>query len=492
MHSKYASVNFCMKNYQLLMTKLFEDWSGEAAAQMDQIAQAGSDRRYFRIRGASKSAIGTYNAEFKENKAFIRFTQHFWNKGLPVPKVYAESLLNGVYLQEDLGDTQLFNFLPPFGETWNDEVIGLYKKSVSALADLQIRGGEDLDYSVCYPRAAFDKQSMMWDLNYFKHYFLKLAKVPFDEQALEDDFQKFTNYLLLADCNYFLFRDFQSRNIMIKDGNPYFIDYQGGRRGALQYDVASLLYQAKGGVPPSVKNDVFEHYVDKVESLVSIDRDFFTDMYYGYVLIRCLQALGAYGFRGLYERKEHFLSSIPFAINQIEDILGFIKIPVKLPELFKCLELIVKSDQFEGFDKKKYANSPLTVKVNSFSYKKTGYPEDPSVNGGGFVFDCRYIENPGRYDEFKRLTGRDKPVIEFLKTNGQMDHFLQNVFGIVDKAVENYLERQFDSLMVNFGCTGGQHRSVYAADQLAKHLTDKYGVRVALQHIEQEKKAWVN
>ena len=241
------------------MTKLFEDWSGEAATQMDQIAQAGSDRRYFRIHGASKSAVGTYNAEYKENKAFIRFTQHFWNKGLPVPEVYAESLLNGVYLQEDLGDAQLFNFLPPFGEPWNDDVIGLYKKSVTALADLQITGGEGLDYSVCYPRDAFDKQSMMWDLNYFKHYFLKLAKVPFDEQALEDDFQKFTNYLLLAECNYFLFRDFQSRNIMIKDGNPYFIDYQGGRKGALQYDVASLLYQAKGGVPPSVKKDIFEH-----------------------------------------------------------------------------------------------------------------------------------------------------------------------------------------------------------------------------------------
>lgn len=481
-----------MKNYQLLMTKLFEDWSGESAAQMEQIAQAGSDRRYFRIRGASKSAIGTYNAELKENTAFLRFSEHFWNKGLPVPQVYSDSLADGVYLQEDLGDAQLFNFLPPFGEPWNDNIINLYKKSVSALADLQIRGGEGLDYSVCYPRAAFDKQSMMWDLNYFKHYFLKLAKVPFDEQALEDDFQKFTNYLLLADCSFFLFRDFQSRNIMIKDGNPYFIDYQGGRRGALQYDVASLLYQAKGGVPPSVKIDIFEHYVDKVESLVSIDRDFFTDMYYGYVLIRCLQALGAYGFRGLYERKEHFLSSIPFAINQIEDILGFIKIPVKLPELFKCLELIVKSDQFEGFDKKKYANSPLIIKVNSFSYKKTGYPEDPSVNGGGFVFDCRFIENPGRYDEYKRLTGRDQPVIDFLKSNGQMDNFLQNVYGIVDKAVENYLERHFESLMVNFGCTGGQHRSVYAADQLTKHLMGKYGVQVALHHIEQEKKAWNN
>jgi aminoglycoside/choline kinase family phosphotransferase len=481
-----------MKNYQLILTKLFEEWSGEEPQKMDSLAQAGSDRRYFRIHGASKTAIGTYNADFKENRAFIRFTQHFWKKGLAVPEIYAENILNGVYLQSDLGDTQLFNLLPPVGEAWDMSLIDLYKKSVSALADLQIRGGDDLDYSICYPRAAFDKQSMMWDLNYFKHYFLKLAKVPFDEQALEDDFQKFTNYLLLADCNYFLFRDFQSRNIMVKDGQPYFIDYQGGRRGALQYDVASLLYQAKGGVPPSVKEEIFQHYLDKVASLTAIDRDFFTDLYYGYVLIRCLQALGAYGFRGLYERRDHFLSSIPFAIDQMEQILGMIRLPVKLPELFKCLEYIVKSEQFEGFDKKKYAHSPLTVKISSFSYKKTGYPKDPTENGGGFVFDCRFIENPGRHDAYKKLTGRDKPVMDFLKANGEMDNFLQNVFGMVDKAVETYLKRDFDSLVVNFGCTGGQHRSVYAADQMAKHLAEKYGVKIVLTHIEQEKKNWIN
>jgi aminoglycoside/choline kinase family phosphotransferase len=481
-----------MKNYQLLITKLFQDWAEEPAEQMDQLAQAGSDRRYFRVRGASKSAIGTYNAEFKENKAFIRFTQHFHSKGLQVPAVYAENLLNGVYLQEDLGDLHLFNLLPPVGEPWNDELVRIYKTTIEALAELQIKGGEGLDYSVCYPRAAFDKQSMMWDLNYFKHYFLRFAKIPFDEQALEDDFQKFTNYLLLADCNYFLFRDFQSRNIMIKDEKPYFIDYQGGRKGALQYDVASLLYQAKGGVPDQIKKEVFEHYMDKVQSLVAIDRDFFRDMYYGYVLIRCLQTLGAYGFRGLYERREHFLTSIPFAINQIEQILGMIKLPVKLPELFRCLELLVESEEFEGFDKKKYTDSPLTVKISSFSYKKTGYPADTTDNGGGFVFDCRFIENPGRYEEYKKLTGRDKPVIEFLKSNGEMDAFLQNVFGMVDKAVENYLERNFESLMVNFGCTGGQHRSVYAADQLARHLKDKYGVKIELTHIEQEKKNWEN
>lgn len=481
-----------MKNYQLLLPKLFEDWAGEPAIKMDQLAQAGSDRRYFRIFGETKKAIGTYNADFKENKAFIRFTQHFWKKSLRVPEIYSENLLNGVYLQEDLGDTQLFSLLPPVGEEWNSELIEMYEKSLFHLAELQVKGGEGLDYSVSYPRAAFDKQSMMWDLNYFKHYFLKLAKIPFDEQALEDDFQRFTDYLLLADCNHFLFRDFQSRNIMLKDGEPYFIDYQGGRKGALQYDVASLLYQAKGGVPSSVKKRLFENYMDKVESIIPLHKATFSEQFYGYVLIRCLQALGAYGFRGLYERKEHFISSIPFAIDQIEQILGFINLPIELPELFKCLELICKSEAFEGFDKKKYKDSPLVVKVNSFSYRKTSYPPDPSGNGGGFAFDCRFIDNPGRHEQYKKLTGRDKPVMEYLKNHSVMESFLQNVYPIVDKAVETYLERGFDSLMINFGCTGGQHRSVYAADATAKHLKEKYGIKIELHHIEQEKKNWIN
>lgn len=481
-----------MKNYQLLLPKLFEEWSGEATVKMEPMMQAGSDRRYFRLIGDTKTAIGTYNTNFKENKAFIYFTQHFWDKGLKVPKVYAENLLQGVYLQEDLGDTQLFNLLPPVGEAWDDDLINLYQKSLYHLADLQIKGGENLDYSVSYPRAAFDKLSMMWDLNYFKHYFLQLAKIPFDEQALEDDFQRFTDYLLLADCSHFLFRDFQSRNIMIKNNEPYFIDYQGGRKGALQYDVASLLYQAKGGVPPSVKAQLFENYMDKVDSITAIDRSSFKEQYYGYVMIRCLQALGAYGFRGLYERKDHFISSIPYAINQMEQLLSYIKLPVKLPELFKCLELICQSNAFESFDKKKYTDSTLVVKVNSFSYRKTSYPPDPSGNGGGFAFDCRFIDNPGRFTEYKKLTGRDMPVIDYLKNQSVMEGFLQNVFPIVDKAVETYLERGFDSLMVNFGCTGGQHRSVYAADAMAKHLKEKYGVKVDLHHIEQEKKKWIN
>jgi aminoglycoside/choline kinase family phosphotransferase len=476
-----------MRGYELQIKKMFEDWAGETAQSMVQLVQAGSDRRYFRLSSDTKTAIAAQNADLKENIAFLKFTEHFNSLGLNVPQVYAHRLEQGLYLQEDLGDTQLFNLLPTKGEVWAEGLKDLYKKSVEALAHLQIRGGKELDYSVCYPHAAFDEQSMTWDLNYFKHYFLKLAKIPFDEAALERDFKRFINYLLLAERDFFLFRDFQSRNIMVKDGKPYFIDYQGGRRGALQYDVASLLYQAKGSVPHEVKNEVLTHYLDTVESMMPINRTFFCELYYGYVLIRCLQALGAYGFRGLYERRDHFLTSIPFAIRQIEELLRVIQLPIKLPELWKCLHLLVQSEQFAGFDKKKYANSPLKVAIKSFSYKKTGYPTDPTDNGGGFVFDCRFLHNPGRYDEYKKLSGLDQPVITFLKQQPDTDAFLQNVYAIVDKAVEKYLERNFENLAINFGCTGGQHRSVFSAESLAKHLREKYGINVSLQHIEKHR-----
>jgi aminoglycoside/choline kinase family phosphotransferase len=481
-----------MKDFQLQLTALFESWAGERAETMTRLAQAGSDRRYFRISAPNHTAIGTYNADIKENRAFFAFSKHFHAKGLPVPAIYAISEDEYLYVQEDLGDIQLFSLLPKADEPFSPELLEIFKKTVAQLARLQILGHEGLDYSVCYPRAAFDKQSMLWDLNYFKHYFLKLAKIPFDEQLLENDFQKFTDYLLLADRDYFLFRDFQSRNVMIKNGEPYFVDYQGGRSGALQYDLASLLFQAKGNIPAKIQNEVIEHYLTVAETLTTIDRRFFMEQFYGYVLIRCLQALGAYGFRGLYERREHFITSIPFAIKQMDKVLKLLKMPVKLPELMQCLKLISACRDFDGFDAKKYSDSPLTVHVTSFSYLKMGYPKDNTGTGGGFAFDCRYLHNPGRYQEYKHLTGRDEQVILFLKQNSGIDAFMENIFGIVDKAVENYLERGFHHLTVNFGCTGGQHRSVYSADALTKHLVAKYGVKVDLQHLEQERKGWKN
>ena len=490
--AKYIMAKTKVKQIEQQLCELFELWSKEKTENIVKLAQSGSDRVYYRISGKSKSCIGTHSPDQKENTAFITFTQHFWAKGLPVPELYLIDNEKNIYIQQDLGDVALYQLLPKEGQPFTEALVQLYKKIIRMLTLLQIKGSEGLDYSVCYPRAAFDRQSMLWDLHYFKNYFLKLAKIPFDEQALEDDFERFITYLLQADCNYFMFRDFQSRNIMIHENEPYFIDYQGGRKGALQYDLASLLFQAKGNIPHNIREELLDHYLDCVELQLRIDRKAFTRYYYGYVLIRCLQAMGAYGFRGLYERKEHFIASIPYAIENIKWLLNNVQIPVEMPELRKCLRLMVESKQFEPYDKTKGSASPLTVRITSFSYKKTGIPNDDTGNGGGFVFDCRAIENPGRYEEYKKLTGRDQPVIDFLKQQKSMDDFLINIFSLIDNSVENYIERGFEHLSVHFGCTGGQHRSVYSADALAKHLSEKYAVKVNLTHIQQEANNWIN
>jgi aminoglycoside/choline kinase family phosphotransferase len=480
-----------VKVEQILAT-LFEHWSGESPYLVLPLAPSGSQRVYYRLQGQHKTAIGAYNPNLKENQAFISFSRHFKSKGLPVPEIYAEDLAQHVYLQEDLGSTTLYSYLLQKGEYFPDYLVQMYRKTVEQLARLQIEGGRDLDYSVSYPRESFDRQSMIWDFNTFKYYFLRLAYVPFDEQALEEDFQRLADFLLEADCSHFMFRDFQSRNIMIKSGQPYFIDYQGGRRGALQYDLASLLYQAKAGMPEDIRESLLEHYIKVAGELISIDRNQFIQFYYGYVLIRCIQTFGTYGYRGLYERKEYFLESIPFALRNVKWILDNVRLPIPLPEFTKAIYHLIESKRFEPFDKIKGSSSFLTVTINSFSYGSTGIPEDTSGNGGGFVFDCRCINNPGRYEPYKKLTGRDEPVINFLKHHSHMVEYLNNVFRLANEAVEDYIERSFTHLQISFGCTGGQHRSVYAADALAKHLKDKYGVKIVLNHIEQERKNWQN
>ncbi|HRD79155.1 MAG: phosphotransferase [Saprospiraceae bacterium] len=475
-----------------ILADLFEKWAGESAYLVLPLAPSGSQRVYYRLQGPTKTAIGAYNPNRKENQAFISFSRHFKARQLPVPEIYAEDLDQDVYLQEDLGSTTLYSYLLQKGEYFPDYLVQIYRKAVEQLARLQIEGGKDLDYSVCYPRDAFDRQSMVWDFNTFKYYFLRLAYVPFDEQALEADFQRLADFLLQADCNHFMFRDFQTRNIMIKSGEPYFIDYQGGRRGALQYDLASLLYQAKAGMPEDIRQELLEHYIKTAGQFIHIDREQFIQYYHGYVLIRSIQTFGTYGFRGLFERKEYFLESIPFALRNVRWILENAHLPVEMPELTRAMYHLIESKRFEPFDKIKGASSLLTVTINSFSYKSGGIPEDPHGNGGGFVFDCRCINNPGRYEPYKKLTGRDEPVINFLKHHSHMGDYLNSVFHLVNDAVEDYIERSFTHLSVNFGCTGGQHRSVYAADALARHLKDKYGVRVELRHIEQERKNWQN
>lgn len=474
------------------LNELFFQWAGCAAEVLLPLAPSGSKRMYYRLQAGDKVAIGTYHLDEKENEAFVAFSRHFKSLGLVVPEIYATALDKHIYLQEDLGNSTLYSLLLQRGDKWPEELTTIYKKAVEELARLQIIGGKELDYSKCYPRSSFDRQSIQWDFNYFKYYFLRLAGIDFDEDALEKDGNALADYLLQADGDYFMFRDFQSRNIMVRNGEPFFIDYQGGRRGALQYDLASLLFQAKANLSAATRSELLEHYLDAAEKLTNLDRQAFKDYYYGFVFIRCLQVLGAYGYRGLYERKAHFLQSIPFALKNLEWLLDNNKVKPALPALIPAIHQLIDSKQFEPFDKAKGHASPLTVKIASFSYKKDGIPEDNSGNGGGFVFDCRAIHNPGRYEPYKKLTGRDEAVINFLNHHSNMPDFLQNIYRIVEPAVENYIDREFTSLQVSFGCTGGQHRSVYAADQLSQHLQQKYGIQVALEHIQQEKKGWIN
>ncbi len=474
-----------------LLSDLFEEWAGIPPTLVLPLAPSASPRIYYRLSNGDKIAVGAFNADRKENAAFLSFSKHFKNKGLPVPEIYVERLDENVYLQEDLGATTLYSYLLQKGDLFPDYLIQIYKKVVEKLAHLQIEGGAEIDYSVCYPRERFDKQSMLWDFNTFKYYFLKLAKIPFDEQALEEDMHRFADYLLQTDCENFMFRDFQTRNIMIKNGNPYFIDYQGGRKGALQYDLASLLYQSKANIPQDIRDELLDHYLDAAEKLTTINREQFKQYFYGYVLMRNIQTFGTYGFRGLYERKEYFIKSIPFAIRNVKWVLENAKPPIEIPELEKAMTAVVNTKAFEPFDKIKGSSSLLTVGVRSFSYKK-GIPADDSGHGEGFVFDCRFIHNPGRYEPYKKLTGRDESVINFLQHHSNIGEFLNETYRIVDKAVENYIERSFTNLNINFGCTGGQHRSVYSADAMAKHLEEKYGVKVILEHVEQERKNWKN
>ena len=445
----------------------------------------GSGRAIVRLTGGGFRAIGIVYSVREENVAFLEFSRHFRRKGLPVPEIYAEDLNHGAYLEEDLGDTTLFEFLSRHrnGDTIAPDVVDAYRKTVAALPRFQVDAGKDLNYKVCYPRASFDRQSIAWDLNYFKYYFLRLSGVPFNEQALEADFSRLTKLLLAAPHEYFLYRDFQSRNVMLRDGQPWFVDYQGGRRGALQYDIASLLFDGKADLPPALRQDLLDYYLECLAQHIDLQRDAFMEHYYAYVYVRILQALGAYGFRGFYERKAHFLQSVPYALKNLRWLEENVKLPVALPALLDALSSLSKSEKLESL-----ATPPsgLTVRIFSFSFHREA-PKDESGNGGGFVFDARSLPNPGREERFLALTGKDAPVMDYLAQQGSVSQFLQNAELLVDASVGAYQKRGFSSLMVSFGCTGGQHRSVYLAEQLARHLRAKDGVNVVVRHVELEK-----
>jgi len=465
------------------LKKLFEEHFHVAVekAQPLQGQLSASGRNIIRLVAGNKSAIGILYGVREENLAFLSFSRHFRKHRLPVPEIYGEALDQGAYLEEDLGDTTLFEFLSKnrAGETIAPEVIEAYRKAVAVLPKFQVHAARDLDYSVCYPRGSFDRQSIAWDLNYFKYYFLRLAAIPFSEQALEDDFSRLTDFLLTAPSDYFLYRDFQSRNIMLRDGKPFFVDYQGGRKGALHYDIASLLYDAKADLPPKVRQGLLEDYLDALESYIDLDREAFMLHYYAYVYVRILQALGAYGFRGFYERKVHFLQSVPYALKNLRWLLHNAKLPIELPTLMDAFRSMLASEKLLSIASEA---QNLVVRVYSFSFHR-GLPKDESGNGGGFVFDGRSLPNPGREERFKPLTGKDAPVIEYLNQQESVHQFLASVLSLVDATISNYQHRGFKSLMVSFGCTGGQHRSVYLAEQLAKRLRGRNGLEVEVHHL---------
>ena len=456
----------------------------------------GSGRKIIRLSSEKLSAIGILYDVREENVAFLEFSRHFRRHGLPVPEIYGEDLSQGAYLEEDLGSTTLFEFLSGHrdGAAIAPEAVAAYRKVVAVLPRFQIEAGSDLNYKVCYPRSSFDRQSIAWDLNYFKYYFLRLAGVPFNEQALERDFSRLTKFLLNASRDYFLYRDFQSRNIMLRrvlngvknEDQPFFLDYQGGRKGALQYDIASLLYDAKADLPPDLRQQLLDHYLAGLAGFVDLDRSVFMQFYYPYVYVRIMQALGAYGFRGFYERKEHFLQSVPYALKNLRCLLHNVELPIALPALMEAFKSMVGSEKLQGLTSTLQPEK-LTVRIFSFSFHR-GLPQDETGNGGGFVFDGRSLPNPGREERFQTLTGKDAPVIDYLNQQESVREFLASAMALVDASVSTYQRRGFKHLMVSFGCTGGQHRSVYLAEQLANHLRGKAsdGVEVVVRHREQE------
>ncbi|MDL2289834.1 phosphotransferase [Paludibacteraceae bacterium OttesenSCG-928-F17] len=459
---------------------LFQEFTSDKLLSIKLLSGSGSNRKYYRLQSESHSVIGVEGTSIDENRAFIYMATHFHSLGLPAPQVLVKSKDDKFYLQEDLGDTLLFDYIVEGRRSGNfsEKEKQMLIKTIEKLPEVQINGAKDFDFSYSYPLPEFNERSIMWDLNYFKYCYLKPTGIDFQENLLEDDFLRLSSVLLKSQQDAFMYRDFQSRNVIVKNEQPYFIDFQGGRKGPVQYDVASFLWQAKANFSPKLREELIEVYLKSLKKLTPVDEKEFHSQLKHFVLFRILQVLGAYGYRGHFEKKTHFLESIPPALENLKEILkGDI---TEYPYLTGILKQMTEKKEEE----KPTADEGLTVTIYSFSYKK-GIPEDTSGNGGGFVFDCRSIHNPGRYEEYKSLTGLDKPVIDFLEKDGEITVFLQHIHAITDSAIERYIERKFNNLMINFGCTGGQHRSVYAAQRTAEHLHQKYGIKVHLIHREQ-------
>ena len=465
------------------LEKLFEEYTKQKPESIYELPSSGSNRRYFRISGSGITLIGAKGTSIEENIAFMEIAKHFKLKGLPVPQVLCASSNNEFYLQEDLGDITLFNTIQQGRETSNfsPEEVALLKKTISTLPRLQFEGGKGLDYSICFPQPEFDERNVWFDCNYFKYCFLKTTGIEFSEIKLHDDLTKMAADLLEGgNEEVFMYRDFQARNVMLVNDNPYFIDFQGGRKGPLYYDLASFVWQAKANYPTELKETLIETYREALKPYKDIPKDVFYKKLRLFVLFRTMQVLGAYGFRGYFEKKPLFLQSVPFAIDNLRKLIKEEPF-TEYPYIQEILTELTNMSQFSDLR----AERKLEVRIFSFSYKK-GIPVDTSGNGGGYVFDCRAINNPGKYDHFKHFTGLDKEVIDFLEEDGEVTKFLAHVYELADAHVARYVQRKFTNLMFSFGCTGGQHRSVYCAQHLAEYLAKKYNISVILYHREQD------
>ncbi len=452
---------------------LFDSYYKIKNLRMTPIAGSGSDRLYFRMSASSVTCIGTFVHDAEEGKCFIRLAEDFSKCGHAVPKILAVSPDFHCYLQEDLGDKSLFSLLG------DPDCEKLVKDTLQRLVALQ-KTPKNIWISDCMNKD-FSCRQAMWDLNYFKYEYLKPTNTLFDEDRLEDDFERLAGRLMSIPEDFFGFmmRDCQSRNVMVTPDGPVFIDFQGGRFGPVLYDVVSFLWQARAGFSDKFRNEMLEFYCmcycdgdsEKISSMLSILDEL--------VLFRTLQVLGAYGFRGLVQHKSHFLASIPGALANLKTLInnGVLE---NYPELKKVSQVLVDDPAYNKID----SCGNLVVEIYSFSYKK-GYPQDLSGNGGGFIFDCRALHNPGIYKMYKDLTGKDAPVIEYLESRGEVQPFLHGVWTLTDPAIERYLSRGFTHLQIGFGCTGGQHRSVYSAEHTATHVRELFPeVEVRVIHRE--------
>ncbi len=477
---------YTLHQLNIIFKSLFKQAFNEDVLSISPLPASGSQRQYYRLKGKKKTALATYNHQLDENKAFIYFASHFAKLGLNVPEILAVNDTGDCYLQSDLGNLSLFDLVQKSWEqgSFHESLLPYYRDALSHLVHFQVKGHQKIDYNKAWPEPKFDKQAMLNDLLYFKYYFLKLHPIPFDESRLQFDFENLASFIEKAPSNYFMYRDFQSRNIMVFDGKPFYIDFQGGKQGPLQYDLVSLLYQVKARMPDDFRAELKAHYLYELSKSIDVESIQFDRYYPAFVYLRLMQVLGAYGYRGLIQKKPHFIESIPYALTELKNLLENLPLPSGYSELKQVLEAVVALGSAYPLPSEKKTGK-LLIQVNSFSYKKAGIPYDQSGNGGGFAFDCRSLPNPGRIDNYKMLTGRDQDVIDFLEAKKEVADFLDDVHNILSRTTENYLERGFSDLMVNFGCTGGQHRSVFCAEKTAAFLRRKYYQAVVeLSHIE--------